>query len=348
MKVLVTGATGFVGQHVARRLAADADVAVLARDAERARLLFGDSVSIMPGDFRDARAMRRACEGVDVLYHIGARRDHWGLPYREYYESNVLGTRNVLEAAAAEHVSKIVYCSTVGVYSFDFQYKPIDEAHPYGKHFSYYHRSKKLAEDVVREFSSLPVITVRPGWIYGPNDDAGGVTQMLVKLARGRFAFVGSGANRVHPVYIDDVVNGILAAGRSEAYGEAFLLLGPEPITFRNYVLAMCRALGAEPPKLTIPSSLARLSCYALEPVWLAKNRLIGKQRFGDKPPMTRDTLLGVSADRVYDTSKGTRMLGHTPQVGVEEGLRRTVEWLVESGRLPERTVPSTEAALIR
>jgi nucleoside-diphosphate-sugar epimerase len=139
-------------------------------------------------------------------------------------------------------------------------------------------------------------------------------------------------------VYIDDVVDGILAAGRSEQYGEKFLLLGPEPITFKNYVLAMCRALDVGPPKLSVPYALAKLACYGLEPAWLVKNRLLGKNVLGDKPPMTRDTLLGVTADRVYDTSKGTRLLGHTPRVGVEEGLRRTVDWLIESGRLPGRT----------
>jgi nucleoside-diphosphate-sugar epimerase len=334
MKVVVTGATGFVGQHVARQLVGSADVTLFARDAERARALVPGPVNVAPGDFRDVEALNRAFDAADVVYHIGARRDHWGLPLSEYLESNVEGTRNVLRAAERCGVSKIVYCSTVGVYSFDFQYRPIDEKHPYGKHFSYYHKSKKLAEDVVFA-SKLPIITVRPGWIYGPNDDAGGVTQMLMRLAGGRFAFVGSGSNRIHPVYIDDVVNGILAAGRSEQYGEAFLLLGPHALTFREYVLAMCRALGVDAPKLQLPYWLARLSCYGLEPAWLLKNRVLGKKMLGDKPPMTRDTLWGVTADRVYDTSKGTRLLGHTPAVRVDEGLARTVEWLARAGKLP-------------
>lgn len=336
MKVMITGATGFVGQHVARRLIGSADVTVLARDPEKAHEMFGEQVEIVPGTFTDDKAIRQAMQGADVLYHIGARRDHWGLPRREYIESNVIGTRMLLSAARDLMVPKIVYCSTVGVYSYDFEYKPVDEAHPYGKHFSYYHESKMLAEEVVFA-SGLPVITVRPGWIYGPDDEWGGVTQMLLKLDKGRFAFVGSGNNRLHPVYIDDVVDGILAAGRSEQYGEAFLLLGPEALTFREYVNAMCRALDVAPPRLQLPYAAGVLASYVLEPAWLLKNRLIGRQALGDKPPMTRDTLHGVSADRVYDTSKATRLLGHTPRIGVEEGLRRTVEWLEDSGRLPRR-----------
>jgi nucleoside-diphosphate-sugar epimerase len=246
----------------------------------------------------------------------------------------VLGTRNVLEAAEKAGVPKTVYCSSVGVYGYDFRYLPVDEAHPHGTRLSYYHLSKRLAEEIVLS-SKLPIITVRPGWIYGPNDDNGGVTQMLIKLARRRFAFVGPGRNRIHPVYIDDVVDGILAAGRSEHYGEVFLLLGPEPVTFEDYVRAMCRALGIPCPGLRIPYIIGWLSCYVLEPLWLAKNRILGKELLGDKPPMTRDTLAGIRADRVYDISKAQRLLGHTPRIGVDEGLARTVEWLASANRLP-------------
>jgi len=289
---------------------------------------------VLPGDFRDPDAMRRAVAGVDVLYHIGARRDHWGLPYREYYTSNVVGTQNLLDAAREAGVPKIVYCSSVGVYGFDFRYKPVDETHPVGRHLSYYHRSKVLAEEVI-DRSGLPVIIVRPGWIYGAHDDRGGVTQMLIKLANGRFAFVGAGRNRVHPVHIDDVTDGILAAGRSDAFGEKFLLLGPRTLAFREYVLAMCRALSVNPPKLTVPYAFGLLACYGLEPAWLVKNRLLGRGFLGDKPPMTRDTLHGIAEDQVFDTSKAARVLGHTPRVDVDEGLAMTVRWLAEAGRLP-------------
>jgi len=316
-----------------------AEVAVVARDPAVARRILGEEVGVFQSDFRDVASLREAFRGVDVLYHIGARRDHWGLPRRDYIDSNVLGTRNVLEAAESAAIPKIVYCSSVGVYGYDFQCLPVDEAHPFGTRLSYYHESKRLAEEIVLS-SKLPIITVRPGWIYGPNDDNGGVTQMLIKLARRRFAFVGKGRNRIHPVYIDDVVGGIIAAGRSEEYGEAFLLLGPEPLTFDEYVRAMCRVLGIPAPKLRIPYAIGQLSCYGLEPLWLAKNRILGKKFLGDKPPITRDTLAGISADRFYDTSKAQRLLGHVPSVGVDEGLARTVEWLASVNRLP-RGIPA-------
>jgi nucleoside-diphosphate-sugar epimerase len=312
-----------------------AEVVVLARDPVSARRILGEQVNVLRGDFRDVTSLREAFRGIDLLYHIGARRDHWGLPRREYLDSNVLGTQNVLEAAESAGVPKVLYCSSVGVYGYDFRYLPVDEAHPFGGRMSYYHESKRLAEEIVLR-SRLPIVTVRPGWIYGPNDDNGGVTQMLIKLASGRFAFVGKGNNRIHPVYIDDVVDGILAAGSSEQYGEAFLLLGPEPLTFNEYVQAMCRALGVPAPTLRIPYAIGRLSCYGLEPIWLAKNRLLGKKLLGDKPPMTGDTLAGISADRFYDTSKAQRLIGHAPKVGVDEGLLKTVEWLASINRLPQ------------
>jgi nucleoside-diphosphate-sugar epimerase len=332
---MVTGATGFVGGHVARRLMPEHDVMLFAHDAQKARALFGDAVEIRGGDLRDAAATEAAVRGADVVYHIAARRDHWGLPYRDYYGSNVVGTQNLLDAARKHNTPKIVYCSTVGVYGFDFRYFPVDEAHPYGHNLSYYHKSKMLAEQVV-DAAGLPVITVRPGWIYGPGDEWGGVTQMLIKLSRGQFAFVGKGDNSLHPVFIDDIVNGILAAGRSERFGEKYLLLGPEHTTFRNYVYSMCDALDVARPRWTVPYAVGLAASYVLEPAWLAKNRLIGKRRFGDKPPMTRDTLHGVSSHRYYDTSKGSREIGHTPAVTIREGLARTVGWLAGTGRLPE------------
>lgn len=343
MKVLVTGATGFVGQHLARRLAAraaaPADVAIFARHEDKARAMFGDRFDVRRGDLTDAASVAGALEGIDVVYHIAARRDHWGMPYDEYYEANVAGTRSLLEAARRRGTAKIVYCSSVGVYGHDYRYFPVDEAHPFGTHLSYYHKSKALAEEVVRSYPDLPVVTVRPGWIYGPNDDWGGVTQMLIKLAKGQFAFVGSGNNSLHPVHIDDVVDGIIAAGQSDRYGEAYLLLGPEHTTFREYVYAMCAALGVARPRWTMPYVLGRAACYALEPAWLVKNRVLGKHLLGDKPPMTRDTLDGVSTHRYFDTSKAARELGHKPSVSIAAGLRGTVEWLASTGRLPADVV---------
>jgi nucleoside-diphosphate-sugar epimerase len=167
---------------------------------------------------------------------------------------------------------------------------------------------------------------------------------MLIKLARGQFAFVGSGNNRLHPVHIDDVVAGIVAAGQSERYGESYLLLGPESTTFREYVYAMCDALGVAHPRWTIPYAVGLAASFALEPIWLAKNRIAGKKLLGDKPPMTRDTLRGVSANRYYDTSKATREIGHTPSVAIPDGLAQTVDWLAGTGRLPENVAERIRA----
>ena len=334
MRVLVTGATGFVGQHVARRLRQTSDVIVFARDTAKASRVLGEGFDVAAGDLRDREAIERALNGVDVVYHIAARRDHWGRPYSEYFNANVTGTQNLLDAARAAGTRKIVYCSSVGVLGYGFDYRPVDEAHPYGSKLNYYHETKKLAEETVLR-SDLPVVTVRPGWIYGPNDDNGGVTQMLVKLAKKRFALVGSGKNRLHPVYIDDVVDGTIAAAQSEAYGEAFLLLGPLVTTFADYVEAMSRALGVDAPALRVPYAVALLACYALEPAWHVKNRIAGPTILGDKPPMTRDSLAVVAEDQVFDTSKAERVLGHAPKVRIDEGLKRTVDWLATTGRLP-------------
>ncbi len=336
MRVLVTGATGFLGRHLARRLQAEgAEVTVLARDLGKATRVLGDGFDLVSGDLRDATSVGRAVEGVEIVYHIAARRDHWGRPYGEYFDSNVTGTENVLDAARRAKVQKILYCSSVGVHGYDFDYRPVDEAHRYGSRLNYYHKTKMLAEQIVLQ-SDLPAITVRPGWIYGPNDDGGGVTQMLLKLARGRFALVGSGQNRLQPVFVSDVVEGTIAAARSDRFGEVFTLTGAQATTLREFVAAMARTLRVSAPGWRIPHPLAAFSCYLLEPGWALKNRLLGRELLGDKPLMTRDSLAVVSEDQVFDIGKAQRVLGHTPRVGIEEGLRHTVDWLATTGRLPQ------------
>jgi nucleoside-diphosphate-sugar epimerase len=228
------------------------------------------------------------------------------------------------------------------VHGFDFQYLPVDEAHPYGAKLNYYHETKMRAEEVVLR-SGLPAVTVRPGWIYGPNDDNGGVTQMLIKIARHHFAIVGSGSNRLHPVYIDDVVDGIVAAAASERYGEAFLLLGPEVTTLRGFVNSMSEALRVDRVRWRVPYAAALLASYALEPAWHIKNRTIGPDVLGDKPPITRDSLDVVARDQVFDTSRAEAAFGHTPRVDIRDGLERTVSWLSESRRLPSEVAGRIE-----
>jgi nucleoside-diphosphate-sugar epimerase len=334
MRILVTGATGFVGRHLIRRLAGH-DVCVLARNPDRAHSILGPDVSVLTGDLRDQESVERACVNAELIYHLGAARDHWGRPYRWYHETNVTGTQNLLSAAARAGTGKIVYCSTVGVYGFDLQYLPVDEQHPYGERLSYYARSKRQAEEIARA-SGLPVVTVQPGWIYGPEDETGGVTRMLQRLKAGRFAFIGPGRNRIHLVYIDDVVDGLLAAGRSEHHGESFLLLGPQVESFQDTVNAMGEALQAPAPGKHVPYWAGRVSAYGMEGLWLLKNRLLGPDRFGDRPVLTRDTLDGVTTDYFYDTSKAAKLLGHQPKVDLRKGLARTIEWMTASGRLPE------------
>ena len=146
MRVLVTGATGFVGQHVARRLRQTSEVVVLVRDPEKEARVLGEGYYVVQGDLRDEASIARALDGVDIVYHIAARRDHWGRPYSEYYGANVTGTQNLLDAVRAKGPRKIVYCSSVGVYGYDLEYRPVDEAHPFGKKLNYYHETKKLAE----------------------------------------------------------------------------------------------------------------------------------------------------------------------------------------------------------
>jgi nucleoside-diphosphate-sugar epimerase len=197
VKVLVTGATGFTGGHLAQHLAACGDdVRALVRPRSRDRFdrspLPGHGVTAVDGDLMDAEAVRRAAEGVDVVYHIAATYREAGQPDSAYRAINVDGTRHVLEAALASGVARVVHCSTGGVHGH-IANPPANEDAPFNPG-DVYQETKLEAEKLAREFGSttgLDVVVARPIGIYGPGDRR--FLTMFRGLARGRFPMIGDG-----------------------------------------------------------------------------------------------------------------------------------------------------------
>ena len=325
-RVLVTGATGFTGSHLARHLAQDGEaVRVLARNGAKARASLPESVEIIEGDITDRSAIARAIEGVDVVYHLAAAFREAGLPDSRYREVHVDGTRMLLEAAHAQGVRRFVHVSTIGVHSH-IANPPADETWPHTPG-DIYQSTKSEGEQTALAFHrqhGLPLSVVRPAGIYGPGDRR--LLKLFRPVARGRFIMLGDGEVFFHMVHVRDLVRGIiLAAECDEAIGEVFIIAGDEYCTLNDLVSRIARIAGVRPPRWRLPvepffaaGALCEAICVPLR----------------IEPIIHRRRVAFFTKSRAFRIDKARRVLGYEPQVALDDGLRETMDWYREEGLL--------------
>ena len=328
MNVLVTGATGFTGGHLARHLAREGHrVAALVRpsSAGRAAALEADGIEVRIGDLGDGPAVRRAVEGCEVVYHIAATYREAGQSDAAYVKVNVDGTRHVLEAARAAGVRRVVHCSTGGVHGH-IESPPANEEAPFAPG-DVYQRTKLQAEQLAAEFGRrerLEVVIARPIGIYGPGDTR--FLKMFRGIARGRFPMLGRGDVFYHLTFIDDLVRGFQLCGEVPgAAGRTYILAGPEYTTLAELVARVADALGVRPPRLRLP----------VWPVWLLGalcEAVCVPLRI--EPPLYRRRVDFYRKSRAFDITRARRELGYNPAIDLRTGIRRTVEWYRSQGLL--------------
>jgi nucleoside-diphosphate-sugar epimerase len=330
--ILVTGATGFIGWHLARHLV-DRGHHVRALVRRHGERLASAGVELAWADLTDPQAVRAAVEGTKIVFHLAAQRDAWGTPESTYHQVNVKGTRHLLAAAAESGVQRFLFCSSVGVARYPGNLQA-DETLPYVEASSQivYHRTKAQAEQEVlasARAGKVPALVVRPVITYGPGDRTGMVTQLLTRLAQGQFLPVGSGSNHVDLAYIDDMVTGITLAGKQGTIGQTYILSGPQPVRMRQVLAAAYAALGRTGPgQIYVPVRLAYFLAGWAERMW---------GTFNQRPPITRDAVATLTVDRGFSHIRASRELGYQPRVHCPEGLRRTWAWLREPGEPVQR-----------
>jgi nucleoside-diphosphate-sugar epimerase len=329
LTILVTGATGFIGAHLACHLA-DKGHQVRALVRHNSLSLTGSGVELACGEITDPDALRIAVDGVEAIFHLAAQRDVWGTPDSTYHRVNVEGTRYLLNAAAQACVQRVVYCSSVGVARYPGNLNA-DETLPYTQPSSQvaYHRTKAQAEQAVlraARHGTVPGVVVRPVITYGPGDRTGMITQLLDRLAHKRFVPVGNGQNHLDLAYVDDVVTGLVLAWERGTVGQVYILSGPRPVTMQEVLAAAHAALGKPGPgPIYIPTNLGRFLAGLAERV---------SSTLGGRPPVTRDAVATLTVDRGFSHARATRELGYQPRLELGEGLRRTAEWWSKQGNL--------------
>ena len=328
MRVLVTGATGFTGGHLATHLAAGGhDVAALVRPVSvpRTESLTQRGIEIRIGDLTDPVAVRRAAEGCELIYHIAATYREAGRGAAEYTRIIVGGTRHVLDAAVAAGVRRVVHCSTGGVHGHIVK-PPADETAPFAPG-DVYQRTKLEAERLAADFgrrTALEVVVVRPIGIYGPGDMR--FLKMFRGIARGTFPMVGRGEVFYHLTYIDDLVRGIeLAAATAASAGREYILAGPEYTTLTELTRLIAAELGVRPPRVRLP----------VWPVWLAGALCEAVCiPWGVDPPLFRRRVDFYRKSRAFNIARAREELGYNPTIDLETGIRCTAAWYRAQGLL--------------
>lgn len=324
--ILVTGATGFTGGDLARRLAAQGEsVRALLRSRTQAQSLAADGIDVRIGQLTSATDVIAAARGCDQIYHIAAVFRTAGHPDSYYREVNVGGTQNVLEAARRLDCERVVHCSTGGVHGHIAD-PPASETYAFGPG-DVYQRTKLEGELAAAAAArrGQPVAIVRPGPIYGEGDLR--FLKLYRAVARGVFVMIGSGTPKLHMVHIDDLVDGILLCGTSAAaLGEVFILAGPRAPTLNEIVRYIAQSLGVRKPRWRVP-------VWPVKTAGLLCESLCVPLRI--EPPLHRRRVAFFTHHREFDCSKAARLLGYAPQVSPEEGIARTAQWYRNAGYLP-------------
>jgi len=319
--IAVTGATGFLGGAIARALRERGDPvrALVRRSSNRSRLA-GLGIECIEGDVTNGVA--RAFVGARALVHCAGMLGRPGVSEDAYMLVHAEGTSNVLAAARAAGVERVVHVSSPGILG-PTRGRDADEEAPLAP-TNAYERSKAAAELIVRAFEHEHgplTVVVRPEFVYGPGDMH--VLGLFRMIARGRFFYIARGDAVCHPTYIDDAVAGILAALDRGVPGRTYHIAGPRPVTIRELAETIARAVGAPAPQRHVPAWTVRLAIRAARPVFRLARRPL---------PLDETGVDFFTCDRHFSRLRAERELGWAPGVPLDEGVRRAVAWYRQRG----------------
>jgi nucleoside-diphosphate-sugar epimerase len=312
----VTGGSGFIGGALVERLVAQGSrVRALARSEESARKVEGLGAEAVSGDLGGRAAMAAGAAGCDVAFHLAAHLGEWG-EWAEFERDNVDGTRNALAACEEAGVGRFVHCGTEAALMAGEPLVHVDETAPLRPDSKApYPSTKAKAEQAVRDASreGFETVVLRPRFGWGKGDTTL-LPEMVATVEAGQWAWVGGGKNVTDTAHVANVVEGLVLAAAKGRPGEAYFLTDDEPVVFREFVTAMLRTQGVEPPGRSLPVWTAAPMAAIAEAAW----RVLP---LSGEPPMTKFRSWLLTQECTIDISKARAELGYEPMISHEQGL---------------------------
>ncbi len=326
MKILVTGGGGFLGNAIVKRLTS---LKHRIRSFSRGQYpeLHSLGIEVLRGDLADKAAVKGAAEGCDAVFHVAAKPGIWGR-YGAYHQTNVTGTRNVIDACLENGVRKLIYTSSPSVVFDGGSMEGVNESAPYPRtYLANYPKTKAMAERSVLSANGnmLATVALRPHLIWGPGDP-NFLPRLIERRKSGRLARVGKKSHLVDSIFIDNAVDAhMMALERlfpgSVISGKPYFISQGEPMDIADLMNGILSAAGLDPIDRIVPEKMAYGAGWLLELIY-------GMLNIQKEPPMTRFLAKQLSTSHWFDITAARKELGYSPAVSMEEGFFRLAESL--------------------
>jgi nucleoside-diphosphate-sugar epimerase len=326
---LITGATGFVGGHLAEAAKGRGwAVRALARPTSDTGLLDRLGVEVRGGDLGDAEAVRQVVEGVEYVFHCAAKVGDRG-PVEEYRAANVEALRVLLDAVKGRPLRRFVHMSSLGVYAARHHYGTNESEPLPDRHIDGYTQTKVESERLALQYQrehGVPVVVLRPGFVYGPRDRTV-MPQLVKRLAAGQVHYLGGDRRVLNTIYVGNLVEAVfLAAENPNAVGQVYNLTDGERVTRQRFFEAVCGGLNLPLPHQRLPRWLAGPVVRVLyrHGVWATR-----RGRSAVLPPAQYKFMV-LNLD--FSTEKARRELGYRPRYTFDQGMAETIAWYKQKG----------------
>jgi len=319
----ITGATGFVGGHVAEACKARGiAVRTIARATSDTSLLEHLGATILRGDLADPELLQPALDGAEVVVHCAAKVGDWG-PVEDYRAVNVDALRTLLEACKDKPLLRFVHLSSLGVYAARHHHGT-DETEPLpNQHMDGYTQTKVESERLALDYHQkhgVPVVVLRPGFIYGPRDRTV-LGKLVESLRKQEMPYIGGGAGAMNTIYVGNLIDAIfLAIDNPNAVGQVYNLTDGESVSKRQFIDAIADGANVARPSRSVPLWLARTVGWFME-------RRARRRGAAEAPRLTQARLKFLGLNLGFSIDKARTQLGYQPRVHFADGIKQTMAW---------------------